>query len=107
MAFAVWLKSVPGRDASEYWMVDAVPWPARRLIDDPRFRPMDTDGTEYADYLAVLSVAEGKAINETTLSSSLPLLEAIAAKVQSRLENDTPSGLVVVCIYEWESGLGD
>src|SRR5438067_66386 len=104
MAFAVWLRGLPGR-GSEGWAVDGVPWPTA-LRHDPRFREVGlNDG--YLDFIAVLTVAEAQAINAGCLNSGYQHLDEIAVHVQNLLATATPSRLVVACIYEWESGLGD
>lgn len=104
MAFSVSVKCLPGREASEYWHVDMVPWNLRH--DDPRFRlvPEDESGT-YRDYYAVLTTREALELNAPELAGSLPHLRKKAELLQDLLTNRTPGGLVVVSIYEWESGL--
>jgi hypothetical protein len=108
MAFTVSVKGVPGRDGSEYWMEDMVPWGAASLCNDPRFRlaPVDETGT-YRDYVAVLTTREALEINAGCQNSGLPHWDEKTARLQDLLTHKTPSGLVVICIYEWESGLSD
>jgi hypothetical protein len=57
MAFSVSVGSVPGRDASEYWHIDMVPW-SGGLREDHRFRQVPLDETGYRDYYAVLTTKE-------------------------------------------------
>ena len=105
MAFDVWVKGLPGREASEYWQVSMVPWLYGGLSrDDPRFREV-VDESGYRDYDAVLTTKEALAINAPGLTDTLPHFRAKAELLQELLTNKTPSGLVVVSIYEWESGL--
>ncbi len=107
MAFSVSVRCLPGREASEYWHVDMVPW-SGRLRDDPRFRavPEDESGM-YEDFYAVLTVREALAINAPELAGELWHLRERAEQLREFLTDKTPSGLVVVHMYEWESGLGD
>jgi hypothetical protein len=107
MAFAVSAKSVPGREASEYWHVDMVPW-GGGIRNDPRFRmiPVDPTGT-YQDYGAVLTTREALEINAPFLTNTLQHWREKAELLQDLLTNKSPGGLVVVSVYEWESGLSD
>lgn len=107
MAFDVWVKSVPGGGTSDCGTEDMVPWGGRGLRDDPRFREVVDEPSLYLDYYAVLTTKEALEINAPLLTSSLPHWRAKAELLQDLLTNKTPSGLVVVCVYEWESGLGD
>src|SRR5688572_24097006 len=104
MAFSVWLEGVGCGDPTRSWLITNVPWPERSLRTDSRFRLVDRNAG-YADYVAVLTVEEARAINAGPLAP-FPGREAVAAEIEERLAG-TRSGLVVACVYEWESGLGD
>jgi hypothetical protein len=94
MAFAVQVIGVPRRPGEPGWVLDVVAWPARTLIEDARFRPVDLDGTFYRDHVALLTTKEAAEMNRAHRD------EDLSAHLDSHA-----GGLVVVKVYEWESGL--
>lgn len=104
---AVKLVGLPSAGATDTWTVDHVMWPVPRLEADPRLRKV-TLNAGYLDYVGVFSVAEAEAMNGDYLSWDAPV-EHWAAKnreLQSVLaERGRTTSMVVVRLYEWESGL--
>ena len=105
MAFSVDVRCLPGQDGAEFWHFPQPPWGAG-LRDDPRFRQVPCDETgSYRDYYAVLTTREALEINTHYLNAGLHHFRQSAEALQELLSKKTPSGLVVVHVYEWESGL--
>ncbi len=105
MAFSVWACSLPDREATDCWRMDLLPWNSR-LREDPRFRQVPVDETGgYLDYCAVLTTREALALNRPYLEDRLPATREQAEQLRHLLLHETSSGLVVVSVYEWESGL--
>jgi hypothetical protein len=105
MAFSVQVIGIPRSDRELRWVVEEVAWPARELQADPRFRAVDLDGTLYLDYIAVLSVREALAINRRYREHPSEHLRRTNEDLEARLAAHD-GGLVVVKVFEWESGLG-
>lgn len=106
MALSVIIRGIPDRMHPAAWAVDEAPWRSATLRADPRFRMVDIDGTLYADYVAVLTTAEARALNAAAMRAGLPHQQATASELQRLLDAHHP-GLVLVHVYEWESGLGE
>ena len=107
MAFSMAVQSVTGGNANDYWSVDMVPWAVNRDADR-RFRQMPPTESMYLDYYAVLTTAEALELNAPHLKENgefFPHWAEKAELLQNLLTTRTPSGLVLVRIYEWESGL--
>ncbi len=99
MAFSTWVKCVPHHEGAEYWKVDGVHW---NTSGDPRFREI-SKCAGYRDFFAVLSTEEAAELNAPVVTHSIPHIREQAQRLQHLLTEKTPSGLVVVCNYEWES----
>ena len=89
-------------------------WSAKELKDDPRMQETVTDG--YLDYLAILSVAEVRALHEQFRPAASrgvfaaeawqeiirPMLAELDAVLGPRAAE---FGKFELCVFEWESGL--
>ena len=106
MAFAVKLVGIPHDGHDRVWSVDNVVWPIPFIQGDRRFRRVELN-TAYVDYAAVLTVQEALEINEKYLDwgkaehwtkKNREVQELLLSHVEK-------TSLVVVRMYEWESGL--
>lgn len=105
MAFQVSISSMPRDEYEPCWIKRFVPWNEQRLREDPRFRQVYRC-PGYADYYAVMTCEEAMQLHlahrdRDATHHRLTLLEAIPSLLAS-----TRSGMVVVGVHEWESGLG-
>jgi hypothetical protein len=106
MAFAVKLVGVPHDAHDHVWSVDNVVWPIPFIQGDTRFRRVVLN-TAYVDYAAILSVQEALEINEKYLDwGKAEHWTKKNREVQELLlKHAEQTSLVVVRMYEWESGL--
>lgn len=107
MAMAIKLVGLPIAGATETWTVDRVMWPIPRLESDQRLRRVNIN-SGYLDYVGVFTVAEVLALNEEYLVWEAPVEHWAARNREVRdivnLRSQATS-MVVVHLYEWESGL--
>jgi hypothetical protein len=107
MAFSIYVQGIPDNDAERSWKVDGVVWPTYVIEKDSRFRSI-TLNEAYMDYVAVFSIEEAIEMNQKYLNWDLPHWRAKNEELQRILEGNRKStSLVLVRIYEWESGLSD
>ena len=106
MAFAVKLVGILHDGHDRVWSVDNVVWPIPFIQGDTRFRRVVLN-TAYVDYAAILSVQEALEINEKYLDwGKAEHWTKKNREVQELLlKHVEKTSLVVVRMYEWESGL--
>jgi hypothetical protein len=107
MAFSVYVQGIPDKEFEGSWRVDNVAWPTSVIERDPRFRPVALNGG-YMDYVAVFSIEEAVEMNRQYSSRGLPHWQAKSEELQRVLEErKDATSLILVRMYEWESGLPD
>jgi hypothetical protein len=106
MAFAVKLIGIPHDGLDRIWTIDNVVWPIPFIQGDPRFRRIVLN-TAYVDYAAALSVNEALEINERYLDwGPVEHWTKKNREVQELLRRSAGrTSVVLVRMYEWESGL--
>ena len=107
MAFSIYVQGIPDKESESSWKVDNVAWPTHVIERDPRFRPVALNGG-YMDYVAVFSIEEAIAMNQRYSSRELSHLQAKNEELHRVLEGKRDAtSLILVRMYEWESGLPD
>jgi hypothetical protein len=104
MALSVKIQGLPRDDGQAIWCLDEVSWwPARELIKDGRFRPVDSDG--YRDHVAVLSPAEAREVFDRYRKRGVQMDPGGVRLLEEKLALRGPASCwVVVVVYAWESG---
>ena len=106
MAFGVRLTGLPATGDEALWSVEAPWWREAELRADPRFKDASRS-PGYADYEAVMTVGEVKALAakyaaETLLDHFKERMDDLERKLAN---HDGRLDRIRITVFEWESGL--
>ena len=105
MATSIKIQGVPRDHAQPIWSVDNVHWwDKRALIEDARFRKIESAG--YIDHVATLSLDEARALAKSQRKRANKLYADRVRELDRCLKKNAPETCwVLISVYEWESGL--
>lgn len=116
MAFSVRLTGFSAKSGEEIFKMEPSWWPASVLREDPRMTKSATGG--YLDFMATLSVDEARAVHELFRPAAVAGVfgstewQEIIGPMMAELDavfgpRSVEFGKFELCVFEWESGLGE
>lgn len=106
MAMSLRITGVPRDNGSPCWSCDAVNWwDSAKLRKELPFRETIENG--FLDCYVVVSIVEARELHKRFANKALEWQKDQVDELDHYLSLDPPDTVyVVLCVYEWESGLG-